>query len=239
MSGLGVIADYNSACPRYSVISIGAKKIDIDPIYSKLGAFHEEAYAILLGTRLKAREMPIKFEIEPGVQYSGRCDFITTDGEVHETKASLSKAFLYSVIRKGKVKMSHLAQLVSYMIQLKLQKGKIITGFYKQDGESFLLKESRDFEVLVTDTGDILVDGERIGYSVIDQYLHTKLIAEVLISKEIKERPLNDSKFSGPCAFCPLKNLCDKYDRGIVNSPDLIVQGLELLNNEKPKPYKS
>ena len=231
MLGSGVIAEYNSACPRYIVISKEAKQKDIDPIYKQLGVFHEDWYASQLGTDLEERERPITFEIENNVWYSGRCDFQTKSGEIHETKASLSKNFLYSVINKGKYKTSHLAQLVSYMIQFKRTKGKIICGFYKKKDETFEQIKTRIFEVGINPEGRILVDNLDSGYSVQDQLGHLKLVAEILISEEIKDRPINHIDFSGPCFFCGLKNLCKSYDNGSIGTAELKVEGKKVLNN--------
>lgn len=240
VSGQGVIAEYSSACPRYLVIAKGTRGPQIDSIYTELGLLHEDNHAVALGDDLAEREVPLKFEVTPGVWYSGRCDFITKSGEVHETKASISKNFKYSVINKGKYKVSHLAQLVSYLIHFKKTRGRIIAGFYKLSINSwgiktFTLDSSRVFVVDIDPTGRILVDLVDSGYGVVDQYKHTLLAAEVLVSEEIKPRPINHVDFNGPCFFCPLKNSCSSYDKGDISSEELKRVGKETLNKQIAK----
>lgn len=227
----GVISEYNSGCPRYLTITKNQIHKDIDPIYGKLGLAHEDRHAFDLQKKglLEQREVPIKLEIIPGVTYSGRCDFLTTDGGIDETKASLSKNFLYTVIRKGKYKISHLAQLVSYLIQFKRVKGRIIAGYYDQ---ALRLKEQRVFEVRIDDKGSILVDNEDSGYTVEDQWKHTLISAEALSSDKIKDRPINHVDFFSPCKFCALKSSCDRYDKGDITDVELLTEGLQLLKGD-------
>lgn len=235
ISDLGLEAEYNSACLRYMVISIGANRKDIDPIYAELGLLHEDWYAERLGDELKEREFPIKFDLAPTVEYSGRVDFLTHDGRVHETKASMSKNFLYKHIRKGEVKLSHLAQVVSYMIHLQLPKAVIAAGFYD---EQKTLKEKRFFDVSIRDDGMIVVDDIPTGLEVKHQLAHLNAAVHALSTLEIGQRPENYLEFGSACHFCPVKALCSSYDFGHISAEELREQGREAINNEPVKMRK-
>lgn len=235
----GILAAYSSGCLRYIPLSKGAPPVVIDPIYELLGAHHEDWYATVLGDRLKEREFVVRKELSETVMYSGRVDFIDVDGVIHETKASLSPSFKYDVIRKGKYKISHLAQLVSYMIQLQAVKGVIACGFYKlRKDDSFERVETRLFDVKIDTDGSIIVDGVDTGHTVVSQYQHTLAVKKALETGEIGERPVNSNEFSGPCTWCPLKLSCNKYDKGDINEEQLRAESSDILKNLVPKPFK-
>ncbi len=235
VSGLGVLSEYSSSCPRYMVISHNAPRTPILEIYGRLGAFHESRVALLFGDQVEAVERPVKAQIDLDTEYSGRVDFILKDQTVIEAKASMSKTFRREVIRKGHVKLSHLAQIVSYMIQLKADKGQIITGYYEETPEGpdpFIQKESRIFHISIRSDGGILIDGEWSGHNAQDQYKHTLLAAEVLRTREIKDRPINtEDFFKSPCFFCPLKDVCTQYDKKYIDSEELKKKGFQILKN--------
>lgn len=235
--GQGVITEYNSGCLRYIVASQDTIRKTIDPKFMKVGEVHENRHAEALGASMKLREEPIKVEINNKVVLSGRADFITSDDSIHETKATLSKNFRRDVIRKGKYKLSHLAQTVCYMLHFKLNRAKIVTGYYEEDtspsGQAFYaFREGRDFAITLDEHGEVYVDGEDSGYSVSDQYKHTLAVAEVLVSGEIKDRPINHVDFTGPCFFCPLKLLCKSYDKGEVDQKGFKAKAKQIINSQ-------
>ena len=231
----GVATKYNSGCPRFVVLSVGSVRKEIHPIYAKLGAVHEDWYAEQLGGRLKHRELPVKFALQDGIEVSGRIDFVDMDGDPHETKATMSKNALYDM-RKGKVQIGHLAQLVGYMIYTERTKGYIAVGFYKHvplpdHMYNFERKETRVFTITINEDGDILADEQHTGYNTLHHMRFTKLIEKVLQTKEISPRPLPGG-FITPCTFCPLKSLCDSYDKGDIDETTLRSEALELLNKD-------
>lgn len=238
MKGQGVVTEYNSGCLRYIVAAKNSPKQPINPVYEKIGELHENRHAETLGTDLDQREVKISVDVSDKVTLSGRCDFITKSGEIHETKGSITPNFLYSVIRKGKYKISHLAQLTAYLIHFKILKGKIVTAYYKHSKspmgtDVFTFKEGRDFRVDIDQEGKILVDGADSGHTVLEQYKHTLAVAEVLITEKIKDRPINHIDFSGPCFFCPLKKLCGKFDKKEVTEEEFKKEAITILGEVK------
>ncbi len=229
----GYVVEYNSACLRYLPAAMDADRIEIDPKYMTLGLQHEDMHAERLGDKLKDRELPVKREYQSNVVYSGRVDFITTDGEIHETKGSMSKNFLYSVIRKKQPKLSHVAQLTSYLAHLNMTKGKIVAGYYVADKKGKVgLKEEVIFDVEVDENGDLFIDGNKYKYSLKDQLKYLEMAVETVSSGlPRKKRPSNYMDFSGPCTYCPLKYLCTMYDKDKVSSEVFKKEAIDLINH--------
>jgi len=228
MLGELVVTDYDSGCLRSILLQANGARTQIPEIYMKVGAAHEDWYE---ETVLKkdariityATEVPIKLPIEgvEGVVYSGRMDVLAAHEKVgtviHETKGTISKNTRLSVIRKGMVKLNQLAQLVSYMIAKECTRGKLVVGYYEEDGDGTLVhQEGRDFKVEIDDSGAILVDSVPTGYSAMDQLRHRNAAARVLASGEVvAARPDKwDQKWGGPCGNCNFREVCDKFDRG-------------------------
>ena len=226
----GIEVEYNSACPRYMVASIGADRIPIDPKYAKLGEIHENWYEGQLGQNLEAREKEIRIDLSEKVQYSGRQDFVTKDGTIHETKATQSKSVLYQNVRKKKVKVSHLAQLVSYMIHEKTVNGRIVLGYYKDGLKGPVLQEYVEFIVHIDDTGSVIVNGLPSGYTVAHQLAHLNLAKTGLETGSLAPRPYNFADWTGPCKRCPLNNLCWAQGKNSMTDKEFKDSAKELIN---------
>jgi hypothetical protein len=249
MLGELVVTEYESGCLRAILLASEGARTPIPSIYEKVGAAHEEWYE----TQLKqdprlityTREVPIKFPV-PGVEgvlYSGRIDVLSAYDKagivLHETKGTISKNTRLSVIRKGKVKLNHLAQLVSYMIAKETTKGKIVAGYYEQAEDGTLIhQEGREFKVEIDNDGSILVDGVPTGYSVFDQINHRTAAAKVLVGDSVPARPdKHDQKWGGPCGNCFNRENCDKFDRGEIDGREaFIAAGREAARAYVPGP---
>ncbi len=223
--------DYNSACIRYIVLSQGTDRIEIDPIYAILGAKHEDRYALLLGDKVEHREFPIKRDLSDLVEYSGRVDFITKDGLIHETKASMSRSFLKDHMDKGIAKNSHLAQIVSYMTQLERTEGKIVAGYYKSVNE---MKDFKVFSVKIREDGRIVVDSKLTDFLIEDQLRHLYATTRSLEDGSIGPRPVSKG-WNDPCRWCPVKALCDSYDRSQLSEEELKEQAKVAINAKAAK----
>ncbi len=251
-----VITEYDSGCLRSILLSAHGAKTAFPAIYQKVGAAHEEWYEeTVLKTDPRiitySREVPIKQAIEgvDGVIYSGRMDVLSAyavgGAVIHETKGTISKNSRLNVIRKGKVKLNQLAQLVSYMIAKEITKGKLVVGYYEEDHEGNLRhQEGRDFKVEINDEGLILVDGEPSGYTVQDQIRHRIAAAKVLASNTVGARPDKwDQKWGGPCSNCHFATVCDNFDRGELNGTDEFIEAgrsaaRDYVPGPEPEPFK-
>jgi hypothetical protein len=228
----GYIVEYESSCLRYLPIAVEADRVPLNPVYGRVGLHHEDKHALSLGDRLLHREQVVRKSYSDKVMYSGRIDFITTDNEIHETKATLSKNFLSSVIKKGQVKLSHMAQVLSYMIHTGIRKGELVTGFYTEKGETFEPGPSRNFTILASDNSTLIDGHTNFPYTIEHQKRYLESAIEVLeTGLPHKDRPKNYLSFTGPCRYCPLKELCKIYDKGKI-SPELFKQeGIDLINH--------
>jgi CRISPR/Cas system-associated exonuclease Cas4 (RecB family) len=236
MYGDIVMTKDSSGCLRKILFSSHGLREEIDPIYQEVGKAHEEwVESRLTGYR---REESLRGPISGNdlVQYSGRMDFIS-DTDVIECKATVSKRTRLEVIRKGNVKINHLAQIVSYLIQLERTNAKLIVGFYEQDNGKFVCTEHREFNVTIDDNGRILVDGTFSGYGAIDQLRHMQRAAKHLAEGTLGPRPQDwDAKYTSPCNYCPFKAACDKVDSG--NTTDPVALAKEAIDEHKLKPKK-
>jgi CRISPR/Cas system-associated exonuclease Cas4 (RecB family) len=227
----------SSGCLRKILFSSHGLREEIDPVYAEVGRAHEE----WVNERLEEfeREVPVRGNIlgNDSVEYAGRADYLNSN-EVIECKATLSKRARLDIIRKGNVKINHLAQLVSYLIQLELQQGRLIVGFYEQDQDKkFVCTESREFKVTIDDEGRILIDAQISPYRVHDQLAHMQRAAKHLAEGTLGPRPADwDAKYTSPCNYCPFKAACDKYDSGDQRDPVALAK--ESLDEHLKKPKR-
>jgi CRISPR/Cas system-associated exonuclease Cas4 (RecB family) len=148
------------------------------------------------------RELPFQSKVE-GVKVRGRMDFVTYhDGfkVIHECKTSQSKTFLYDVIKKGKPKVNHIAQLVFYLIHLEETRGKLVTLYAPT-------MEEKVFKVEIKDGNVVYLNSVPYYYTVENQIMHQLLSAKVIKEDFVANRPWGKA-----CTYCRYKEECDKYD---------------------------
>lgn len=224
--------EYSSSCMRMLYPGQHVRK-DIDQKYKTIGSAHEEWWQNQLQDRLAARELPVKIAVAPGIQYSGRMDFVLKDGGIHETKATSSKTALYKHIRPKQVKLSHLAQLVSYMVTTGKTEGSIIHGFYPEKGPFDAPKEWHQFLVHINEDGAIYVDG--VQQPITAQAYVQFFVQQVLTLQNVHNvqnlppRPNRYPAWKDPCKYCPIKVLCDKADKGNISASDFYTDAISLL----------
>jgi PD-(D/E)XK nuclease superfamily len=215
----------------------------IDEKHVIRGAMNEEHYEKILqdaGTRY-TREHPIKAEVPgfPDIVVSGRVDFIRhsdAGDEIDELKSTESDSVRREVIKKGKPKVTHLAQVSAYMLMLKIPKANLVCTYYDKDGAgAYTKEEERAFEITIDDMGRICVDSQPSGFGVSDLYAHQKLAAEMISKHEVGPRPKDhDAKWGSPCNFCVWKDACDAYDSGAIESTtDSFVSYAKQFSKEK------
>lgn len=204
--GNRVVTEYSSGCLRHLLLkNYIPRPFTLSDELVKVGADGEDKYQHYLETEQEApfhKECVMRSEID-GVTVSGRIDFLshhTGFRVVHECKSSKSKNLLYKVIRKGDVKLSHLAQLVFYLIHLNETRGKLIVWYEPTN-------ETRVFKVEIRDGGGIFIDGVKHTFDVADQIQH-----QLLSAKVIKEKILWDRPEGNACTYCDYKDVCSSYD---------------------------
>lgn len=221
MAGDLVLTQYGSGCLRSILLGANGVRDTIDPKHMERGAFYEDQYAEEHPDLV--REKPISHPLVPfdGVVYSSRCDFFNDDADptkrrVVELKSSESRSVLTDVIKKGKVKLNNLAQLVSYMVSLETVNGTLIYAYFERDKENpkvLIKRAERAFDVKIGDDGSINVDHQPTGYKVQDQLDHRYAACKVLTENIVWSRPYNwQASWDSPCRMCPFKKSCDRYD---------------------------
>lgn len=245
MLGDQVVTKYNSGCLRSILIKAnGVRDGELAPILERLGKVAEAAHAKDLTDAGKAydTELPIKSALSEYVEYSGRADFVVRGKEttvVHEVKGHLSKNTRRDVIRQGKYNPSHLAQLVSYMVQLRTPFGNLVCGYYEETWDeepSLVRQEARTFLVEITDDGQIYVDDTPSGYSVADLLAHQRAAVKCLEKAEIGPRPAEwQQKYTSPCFYCPFKTACDEHDAKGMSTVVFLQSARDAVANAVPK----
>lgn len=256
-----VITKYDSGCLRSILIkSEGIRTGEIPLIYQQVGKAHEDQHlaALKADPRVLAvvPEFKISRQLTDEVEYAGRADFkVFLHGReepiVHETKGTVSKNTRRDVIKKGLYNVSYLAQLVSYMVQFRTTKGKLVCAYYEDAAEEgapveLVKVDERTFRVEINDAGNIEVDGQPSGYGVEDLLAHQAAAVEVLTTGTIADRPDKwNQKYGGPCSNCAFKKTCDAWDQGALQSREeflcsarLDAEAAQTNAKEDPKPFK-
>ena len=221
MQGNLCVTQYNSGCLRSILLGANGVRDQIDPKHIERGALFEEQYAAEHPDL--EREKVIAHTLVPGpdgVVYSSRCDFFVGDDDrakrrVVELKSSESKSVLTDVIKKGKVKMNNLAQLVSYMVSLETVNGTLIYAYYerdKKDPKVLIKRAERSFDVKIGDDGSINVDHQPTEFNIRDQLDHRYAACRVLSENIVWSRPYGWQEWSSPCRMCPFQKTCNKFD---------------------------
>ena len=231
LHGQIVKTKYSSGCLRNVLMSHYGLRDEVAEIYSKLGEINELRYEaslegrddILSWEREKSLRAPI-----PGAPknfgYSGRADFVVNHKDVgmapHELKGTFSKTIRRECVRKDKVIMNHLAQLVSYMIFLESSTGFLVYAYYDRNkDDTFSFGEERVKEVKIDKDGHIFVDGMASEFCVDDYLSFRKAVVKVISEGLLWQRPEHwDMQWKSPCTYCVYKSVCNDYDAGIINS---------------------
>ena len=176
-------------------------------------------------------EHEVRFGITDSVEFVGHVDFINDDF-LYELKSVTSKNTFREVFKKQKPKEQNLLQLMTYMVSLERDKGKLIYGsfvktitydmFEELSDDKFeemceTLKPDDTIEFLVTidEDGEFLCDGKRTDISVSDICEFWNVASEMIMDEDVPAKPekLGEKNYFGPCHFCEMKNICaSDYD---------------------------
>lgn len=217
------VGSSDSNCPRKTIL----RHLSIQQTHSRhtLEIFsigHQfEAYFASLHP-----EMQREFEIvTPMVK--GHVDFID-DEFLYELKSVTSRNTHNSVFKKGEPKSANVLQLLTYLVAIERQKGKLIYGSYthictydklskmRTEDIAPLFKDAvpvmREFLVEIDDAGNALVDGEPFHNIHVSELIEFQENLHELVRQRIlppRIESLEPSAWTNPCKFCPLSTLCD------------------------------
>lgn len=215
---------YESSCARYVVWERRfEKEAAIDPMYKSIGDIDEARYAAkltLAGTPF-VREVEFTHPITgTSVTIEGRYDFKieTEQGPVLVEKKSITSANrAREIIEKGNIDDKQLAQLCTYMAIHRITTGRLVSTFWKwaDDLDGYVVAGEREFQVTVSPSGDITVDGVPYSRHLRSLQKWFQIVGQAMdkADSELPSRPLPKAGWQNPCAKCPLSASCDAYDR--------------------------
>jgi hypothetical protein len=184
------------------------------------------------------REVPFKREVNADTILSGRADFVFDD-RVDECKATFSDP-TFKNAKAGKPEMSHLTQLVCYLMEFGKSEGRLIYGYFVRAKDGNLKRQDTALIKINIDEGRVLVNGADTGYTVNDLTNTILHISQFMRTDIPAPRPAANG-FMSACKFCPAKELCDRIDDQNLLISEVKEEALELIENKKPavpKPSK-
>jgi hypothetical protein len=215
-------------CPRKTIL----RHLNIQQTVSEktkeifnIGFIFEEWFCSQFPDAIKEKEVNSSM-------LQGHCDLVS-DEFVYELKSCTSKNTYKTVFKDNKPKVQNIIQLVTYMIELEMNKGKLVYGSYVHvcdysklmkmqsdqiktifDGAVPVLKE---FNVEIEEDGTVLVNGEHFHNLNVTEILDFQINLHELVKK--KQLPpmveaLDQTTWDSPCKWCPLQALCE-------SAPDL------------------
>ena len=195
----------------------------------KLGHLFETWFAVENPSLTPEHE--VRFSITEDVEFVGHVDFINDDF-IYELKSVTSKNTFRDVFKKKKPKEQNLLQLITYMVALERDKGKLIYGSFintitydkfetlgddefEQMCEDIKPDDTIEFFITLSSDGQFYCDGNPLDISVSDICEFWDKASQMIMDEEVPDKPtrLNEKNYFGPCHFCDMKNICaSDYD---------------------------
>lgn len=218
-------------------LAVGAQRVPLHPDYAAIGNMQEELHE--KAHPEARREVPFKRVVNNDAIMSGRADFVF-ENRVDECKATFSES-TFKNAKAGKPEMSHLTQLVCYLMEFGFTEGRLIYGYFvKAKDGSLKRQDTAVVEVSISGSGSVYVGGVDTGYTVSDLTNTVLQIADWMRTDVPAPRPAANGYMSA-CKFCPLKELCDRVDTEELFVSEVRSEALELIESKKPavpKPNK-
>lgn len=215
-------------------LSEGAKRTDLHPDYAAIGNMHEELHEQQYPEA--KREVPFKRVVSDTATLSGRADFVF-ESHVDECKATFSKP-AFKDAQNGKPNMSHLSQLVCYLMEFGQSRGRLIYGYFEKSKEGKLVRKDVATIEITLDNTHVQVGGLDTGYTTDDLTNTILQIDKWKQSDSLAPRPSKDG-FASSCRYCPLNQLCDFAERQGLTVTDIKNEAVELIEAKvgpTPKP---
>lgn len=225
--------DSNNGCPRMIKLrSYGFQAGVEDPAtlkVFKLGHMFEDWFAV--ENPGLTREHCVKFNISQKVEFVGHVDFMSDD-YLYELKSVTSKNTYREVFKKGKPKEQNLLQLITYMVALERDKGKLIYGSYtkkityeqfeelgddefEEMCETLVPDDTIEFHIHMCEDGHFYCNNVELDIHITDITEFWQEASLMILDEDVPPKPtkLAEKNFFGPCHFCPAKNICaSDYD---------------------------
>ena len=206
-------------------LSQTAKRTELHPDYAAIGNLHEELHA---AEHLEAqREVPFRRDVSATSLLSGRADFVFPD-RVDECKATFSKTTLNNA-KSGKPEMSHLTQLVCYLMEFGLSRGRIVYGYFERAKTGGLVRKDKTVvEVSLGPKDEVWANNHNTGYTGTDLINSMHQIDKWMHTTQLAPRPTANG-FMSACKWCPLRELCDRAEAEDLLTTDIVDEAVELI----------
>lgn len=212
--------DGDQGCPRRVLLRSYGVEPPVGDIRTQktfnVGFLNEELFVKhYLPGILTSLDHAISEPITKNINFEGHADVVTKD-LVFELKSVTSKS-TWDKVKKGKPKLSNVAQCVNYMLSRQTQKGYLVYSLYAYvDGINL---PDVFFEITIDNEGEILLNGKSTGYNLEHTVLDRQTKARVLEDDVVfPERPVNPGGDKSPCFYCPFKAVCDQWDKAKINT---------------------
>lgn len=202
-----------------------AKRTELHPDYAAIGNLHEELHA---AEHPEAqREVPFRRDVSATSLLSGRADFVFPD-RVDECKATFSKTTLNNA-KSGKPEMSHLTQLVCYLMEFGLSRGRIVYGYFERAKTGELVRKDKTVvEVSLGPKDEVWANDYNTGYTGTDLVNSMHQIDKWMHTTQLAPRPTANG-FMSACKWCPLRELCDRAEAEDLLTTDIVDEAVELI----------
>lgn len=225
--------DTNAGCPRMIKLRSHGFQVGIeDPAtikVFKVGHLFEEWFDKENPGLIK--EHCVQFQINPSVEFVGHIDFMNDD-YLYELKSVTSKNTYREVFKKGKPKEQNLLQLITYMVALERDKGKLIYGSFTKKityeqfeeigddefeelCETLVPDDTIEFHIHMCENGHFYCNNVELDIHINDITEFWQEASLMILDEDVPSKPvkLSEKNFFGPCHFCPAKNICaSDYD---------------------------
>lgn len=204
-----------SGCPRISLLRAHGIEEPVDDVRTQktfnVGFLNEELF---VKNYLPHIPHCVDFEIDEPVtakiNFEGHAD-VVTDALVFELKSVTSRN-TWERVRKGKPKVSNVAQCVNYMLSRKATRGYLVYSLYAYC--QGLELPDIFFEIELDSDGNIMLNGKQTGYHIDHIVEDRQQKARVLEDNVVYEsRPVAEEGDKSPCQWCPFSTVCDWWDK--------------------------
>lgn len=248
-----IYSDGEQGCLRKALLRHHGVQSPISPDTQKVfnvGFYNEEFHSARYLTENKQFEADkeVVFNITDKVQFCGHIDFFSNGSTPEEHKSITSMNTHNLVFRDGKYKLDNLTQLVTYMVALEATEGELTyTSFveaiqYKnipkytweeiEEKLKAITPQIKTFKVSISEDGQFSIDAVPIDLYISNVVDFWREGANMLEHNLVHpQRPMSDKKFGSPCDFCPLTNVCSKWESNPSTTENFINDSKKELYN--------
>lgn len=204
-----------SGCPRSVLLRAHGIEEPVDDVRTQktfnVGFLNEDLFVKHYMSHIPhCVDFAIDEPVTEKINFEGHADVVTED-LVFELKSVTSKN-TWEMVRKGKPKISNLAQCVNYMLSRKATRGYLVYSLYAY--VQGLELPDIFFEIELDSDGNIMLNGKQTDYHIDHIVEDRQTKARVLEDNVVYDkRPVSDTVGKSSCQYCPFSSVCDWWDK--------------------------